>query len=52
MDDKPHHEPVADFEPPITSEAELDTGLPVPAEAVHLRIRDSIARIEARKNAV
>lgn len=33
------------------SEAELAAGLTVPAETVHRRIRDAIARIEAKQHA-
>jgi hypothetical protein len=33
------------------SEAELAAGLTVPAEVVHQRIRESIARIEAKRAA-
>jgi hypothetical protein len=34
------------------SEAELAAGLTVPAEVVHQRIRESIARIEAKRAAI
>jgi hypothetical protein len=62
MDDTPHHEPPADWEPPPPSEvellaalarsdAEVTDGLTVPAAVVHQRIRDAIARIESRKHA-
>jgi hypothetical protein len=53
MDDTPHRSeaPAGWLEALARSEAELDAGLTVPAETVHQRIRDSIARIEAKKRA-
>jgi hypothetical protein len=53
VDDTPHRtEPPAGWlEALARSEAELAAGPTVPAEAVHQRIRDAIARIEARKHA-
>jgi hypothetical protein len=62
MDDIPRHRRPADWDPPTPSEAdllaalarseaELAAGLTVPAETVHQRIRDTIARIKAKKHA-
>jgi hypothetical protein len=62
MDDTPHHAQPADWDPPMPSEAELlatltrseaelAAGLTVPAGMLHRRIRDAIARIEAKKHA-
>ena len=62
MNDTPHHTRPADWDPPMPSEAELlaavarneaelAAGSTVPAETVHRRIRDAIARIEAKKHA-
>jgi len=62
MNDTPHHTQPADWDPPMPSEAEmlavlarseaeLAAGLTVSAETVHRRIRDAIARIEAKKHA-
>ena len=62
MDDTTHHKPPADWDDPpmpgkadllaalARSETEHAAGLNKPAEAVHRRIRDTIARIKARKH--
>jgi len=60
MDDTPHHRQPANRNPLAPSEAELlaalakseaeaEAGLTVPAEAVHQRVRDTIARIKANR---
>jgi hypothetical protein len=53
MDDTPHRTeaaPAGWLDALAESEAEIDAGvLTVPAEVVHQMIRDSIARIRARK---
>ena len=53
MDDAPDRtEPPAGWLDALArSEAELAAGMTVPAAAVHQRIRDGIARIEAKKRA-
>ncbi|HUB14921.1 MAG TPA: hypothetical protein VMB34_23430 [Acetobacteraceae bacterium] len=53
MDDIPAHTPAPAgwLEILEESEAELAAGLTVSAETVHRRIRDAIARIEAKKHA-
>jgi hypothetical protein len=53
MNDAPHstETPAEWLEALARSEAELAAGLTVPAETVHQRIRDAIARIESEKHA-
>jgi hypothetical protein len=54
MDDTPHRTdpPAAWLEALARSEAEFAAGVPtIPAETVRQRIRDTIARIEAQKQA-
>jgi hypothetical protein len=59
MDDTPHRENPADWEPPMPTEAELLAALEeseadlaagriVPGELVRQRLLDSIARLEAK----
>jgi hypothetical protein len=51
MDDTPHRTeaPAEWLEALARSDAELAAGQTVPAEAVHQRIRDAIARIEGKR---
>ncbi|HET8996120.1 MAG TPA: hypothetical protein VFN42_05575 [Acetobacteraceae bacterium] len=60
MDDTPHRQPPADWEPPMPSEAELRASLArsdadiaagrtVPASAVHAELQAALDRIEARR---
>jgi hypothetical protein len=60
MDDAPHHTPRADWDPPMTSEAEvwaslarsdadIAAGRTAPASIVHAELQAALDRIEARR---